>query len=368
MESAKKLFELIKELLRMDFMGVLKSVLRETKYMKNVIVYSLIVVCGILGFSSSTLLWKRLGVAFGQVTPTPVATPTPQVPTVVTGDVSDTGGLSVILNGIVNAHGLLTTTWFEYGTVSSVYSGTTSTQVISGTDDTTVSIGTGELPVRTGSPYTFYYRIAAQNNVGISYGNEKSFNSLIHMDCPGCYVTGSVTDATTGNSIKSATISGENITVFTETDGSYLWDEPEGYSLCWEIVYTLTASANGYLSQTKSTSLSETDCSETLNFELQPICEVEKITIFPRILKLKREQSSEVTITLEGDNCVPEGKTVTATIGRVGSKRISISSTSENVDENGEARFAITAKNKVGNARVTFKANNLKMFLTVKVR
>ncbi|MBM4065026.1 MAG: hypothetical protein FJ266_05210 [Planctomycetes bacterium] len=71
---------------------------------------------------------------------------------------------------------------------------------------------------------------------------------------------------------------------------------------------------------------------------------------------------------MEGDNCVPEGKTVTATIGRVGSKRISISSTSENVDENGEARFAITAKNKVGNARVTFKANNLKMFLTVKVR
>jgi len=31
MESAKKLFELIKELLRMDFMGVLKSVLREAK-------------------------------------------------------------------------------------------------------------------------------------------------------------------------------------------------------------------------------------------------------------------------------------------------------------------------------------------------
>ena len=120
--------------------------------MKNVIVYSLIVVCGILGFSSSTLLWKGLGAAFGQVTPTPVATPTPQVPTVVTGDVSDTGGLSVILNGIVNAHGLLTTTWFEYGTVSSAYSGTTSTQVISGTDDTTVSIGTGELPIRTGSP------------------------------------------------------------------------------------------------------------------------------------------------------------------------------------------------------------------------
>lgn len=174
--------------------------------------------------------------------------------------------------------------------------------------------------------------------------------------------------STTGQGIKKAIIRNESWMVFTEVGGSYLWDGPEDYSVCWEIVYTLTASANGYLSQTKSTSLSETDCSETLKFELQPICVAEKITIFPRILKIEREQSSEVTITLEGDNCVPEGKTVTATIGKAGKRRISISSASEVADENGEAKFTIAAKDKIGKARIVFKTGNVKKSILVKIK
>ena len=85
-------------------------------------------------------------------------------------------------------------------------------------------------------------------------------------------------------------------------------------------------------------------------------------------MRLKRGQSSEVTVTLEGKNCIPEGKAIIATIGKNGSKFISISSTSEIVDENGKARFAITAKNKVGNARVTFKAGSLKKSIIVKIK
>ncbi|HHT9144103.1 MAG TPA: hypothetical protein ACFYD4_00255 [Candidatus Wunengus sp. YC61] len=339
------------------------------------IAYCLIVVFGILSVCLNSAFTQEIPtpspIPDFAPTPTPTPIPTPQAPTVVTGEANyDYSNSSVTLTGTVNAHGLTTTAWFEYGTTSSIYNYVTSTQTVSESTDTSVGINLSmtDLPIRTGSPYTFFYRITAQNSVGISYGNEKSFRTLIHMDCPGCYVTGSVTDATTGNSIKSATISGENITVFTEADGSYLWDDPEGYSVCWEIVYTLTASANGYLSQTKSTSLSETDCSETLNFELQPICEAEKITIFPHILKLKRGQSSEVTITLEGDNCVPEGNTVTATIGKAGSRRISISSASEVTDANGQAKFTITAKDKIGKARIIFKTGNLKKSILVKIK
>lgn len=226
------------------------------------IAYCLIVVFGILSVC--------LNLAFAQTTPTP----TLQAPTVVTGEANyDYSNSSVTLTGTVNAHGLTTTAWFEYGTTSSIYNYVTSTQTVSESTDTSVDINLSmtDLPIRTGSPYTFFYRITAQNSVGISYGNEKSFKTLIHMDCPGCYVTGSVTDATTGQGIKKAIIRNESWVVFTEADGSYSWDGPEDYSVCWEVVYTLTASAEGYLSQTKSTSSSETSCSEELNFELQPV-------------------------------------------------------------------------------------------------
>lgn len=135
--------------------------------------------------------------------------------------------------------------------------------------------------------------------------------------------------------------------------------------------------ADGYLSSTQSVTFGEISCEETLNFELQPIttptpipgCMVEKITVSPGKLKLKRGQSGEVTVALEGDNCVPESKTVTATIGRGdGSKRISVSSTEEVTDENGEAKFTIAAKEKIGNAKVIFKVGSLKKSIIVKVR
>ena len=71
---------------------------------------------------------------------------------------------------------------------------------------------------------------------------------------------------------------------------------------------------------------------------------------------------------MKGDNCVPEGKTVTAKIGKFGSKRISISSTSEITDEYGQAKFMITAGNKIGNVKVTFKTDNLKKSIVIRVR
>lgn len=323
--------------------------------MRNIFAYCLIVVCGILGLGS--------GLVFGQGTPTVTVTPTPQAPTVVTGEATDIAG-SAVLHGTVNAHGFETNAWFEYGTVSSNYSTSTSTETISGLDDTPISISTGSLPIRTGSPYIFYYRIAAENSVGRSYGKEKSFSDTLHGDCLVCYISGKVIDAVTKKGIEDANVNGK----FTDADGSYTWEgETYGYT-CDGASYTVTASADGYKPSSKTVIFSEVSCFEELNFELQPItCEVKKVKIDLSRLKLKRGQGGEVTITLEGDNCIPASETVTATIGKFGSKSISISSTSEVTDENGEAKFTITAKNKIGSARVTFKADNLKKSIIVKV-
>ena len=65
--------------------------------------------------------------------------------------------------------------------------------------------------------------------------------------------------------------------------------------------------------------------------------------------------------------CAVEGETVTATINAAGKRRISISPTSTSTDENGRATFTITARKKIGNARVTFKVGNWHTGMTVRV-
>jgi len=238
-------------------------------------------------------------------TTTVSATPTPHPPTVTTGEATGECA-SFTLTGTVNANGLLTTTWFEYGTVSGSYIGTSSTQTVAGEDDTTVSMEidvpytgdygevynwcTGETTYFDYSIY-YHYRIAAQNIAGISYGGENGFVS-------GCHLIG------------------DN------------WDCP-----C----------VGSYIT-----------------------CDSEK-------LSFKKKEIRDVTVTVTGDTefenyCAVEGLTVTAIINNVGKKCISILPKSTPTDENGEATFTITAKNKTGNARITFKAGVLKKSIVVKVR
>jgi len=99
------------------------------------------------------------------------------------------------------------------------------------------------------------------------------------------------------------------------------------------------------------------------------VCEPEAISVSPTTLKLKRKKSGTITVTVTGaEGCPVDGETVTATINSVGKKRISVSPTSDSTDENGRALFTITAKNKIGNARITFKANSLKKVLSVNIQ
>lgn len=97
-------------------------------------------------------------------------------------------------------------------------------------------------------------------------------------------------------------------------------------------------------------------------------CEIKSIGVSPKKLLLKKGQSYEVTVTLEGYHCIPEGKTVMAIIGKKGFKCVSIFSMSEITDKNGEAKFTIIGKGKASNVRVTFMIGNLKKSIIVNVR
>ena len=98
-----------------------------------------------------------------------------------------------------------------------------------------------------------------------------------------------------------------------------------------------------------------------------PLCEVESVSVLPKRLILKRGKSHEVTVNLKGKNdCSTEGKIITATIGKIGSKRISVTPANQAADENGQAVFTITAV-KIGTAKVIFKVDSTKKSVIVRV-
>ncbi|MBE7445002.1 MAG: hypothetical protein HS132_07045 [Planctomycetia bacterium] len=82
--------------------------------------------------------------------------------TVTTGSATDVTTNSATLNGTVNANGLSTTVWFEYGTATGSYSSKSSIQSVSGSSDTMVSMGISGLSA--GKMYCC--RMVGQNSAG----------------------------------------------------------------------------------------------------------------------------------------------------------------------------------------------------------
>ena len=128
-----------------------------------------------------------------------------------------------------------------------------------------------------------------------------------------------------------------------------------GLSAATEYYYRLAAQ-NDY----------DTEYGEEKSFTTLPACEAKEIATSPSKLRLKIGKSGEVTVALGGNDCVPTGNTVTATISKIGSKRISVTPASQATDENGEAIFTITAV-KIGTAKVIFKADSTKKSVIVRV-
>ncbi len=98
---------------------------------------------------------------------------TAQAPTVTTEDAADITVDGATLHGVVNAHGLTATAWFEYGDTSGGPYFNTQTQTVTGSSDTPISAPISGLSAGT----KYYYRIVAENTTGKTEGSEKTFTT-----------------------------------------------------------------------------------------------------------------------------------------------------------------------------------------------
>ena len=179
----------------------------------------------ISGLSPNTTYYYRIVAqnSAGTITygsETSFTTNTPSPPSATTGSASNVSYYTATLNGTVNANGLSTTTWFQYGTTSGSYGNTSSTQSVSGTSDTTVSIDISGLSSGT----TYYYRIAAQNSAGTTYGSEMSFTT--NTPSPPSATTGSASNVSYYTATLNGTVNANGISTTTwfqydTTSGSY---------------------------------------------------------------------------------------------------------------------------------------------------
>lgn len=98
-------------------------------------------------------------------------------------------------------------------------------------------------------------------------------------------------------------------------------------------------------------------------------CEAEIISISPGSMNIKKKTSGKVTVEVTSANgCAVKGEMVEAIVTSAsGQKRITVSPSEGETDENGQVIFTITAQKKLGNGVVAFGAGNLETFLYVKV-
>lgn len=186
------------------------------------------------------------------------------VPTVTTSSAKSITINSAILNGTANANGLPTTAWFEYDTTSDSYGNSSPSQNISGADNTSLSFDLSGLSTGT----TYYFRIAAENTEGASYGDEASFSTLSITDT----ISGNVIDLS-GNAVAEATVqckgksSGTKKNTASGESGSFKLSGLEADT------YTITAKKKGYK---KAKQIVELEEDETDTIEIEFVLETKK--------------------------------------------------------------------------------------------
>lgn len=110
--------------------------------------------------------------------------------------------------------------------------------------------------------------------------------------------------------------------------------------------------------------------SYTGEFTTAAECKAKSIVANPTELTLKMKQSGDTVVTVTGDNgCLVEGIMVKATIVS-GNNSISVLPDSKKTNADGKATFTMKAKNRVGTAKVEFKATGLlpSVIVTVNVQ
>ncbi|MCF6150237.1 MAG: hypothetical protein E3K37_16475 [Candidatus Kuenenia sp.] len=180
------------------------------------------------------------------------------LPVVTTSSATNVTTNSATLNSMVNANNFLTTAWFEYDTSSGSYRNSTSLQTISGSDDTSVTADLSGLSSGT----TYYFRMAAENNEGTSYGDEASFTTLSVTDT----ISGNVVDSL-GIAVADATVQCKGKSTKTKkrtTSGTTGFFELSNLEAD---TYTITAKKKGY-KKTKQTVELEEDETDEIEIEL----------------------------------------------------------------------------------------------------
>jgi len=206
-------------------------------------------------------------------------------PTVTTTSATEVNRNSAKLTGMVNANGLDTTAWFEYGTTKGEETKTFKIEQIDGSTplyiNTSIQISIDELPEET----TYYYELVAGNDEGTRTGGVKEFTT------------------------------------------SY--------------------------------------------------CDLESIELSKKRIQLKRGSEREITVTVRGkdtgygnNDCEIVGaEVIVEDLDENSEKLVTVSLKNGSTDENGEIKFTITAKNKLGIAVVKFKIKDtgLEKRLTIRV-
>jgi len=138
---------------------------------------------GVSGLSSNSTYYFRVaaqngaGTNYGQILSfTTVGGNNTNItpPTVSTNGATNILRDSAVLNAVVSPNNDLTTVWFEYGTSSTYFNLTTSSQNI-GSDS--YGINTSLNVYGLSSNVTYYFRAVARNSAGTNYGNVLSFTT-----------------------------------------------------------------------------------------------------------------------------------------------------------------------------------------------
>ena len=146
-----------------------------------------------------------------------------QIPTASTLPATFIYTTDAVFNGSVNPNFLSTVVTFEYGTTTDYGSSVPANQnVISGTADNSVNVSVGGLSVGT----VYHYRVKAENQLGITYGNDETFTTLGQVPlattrlATNVYTTASTLNATVNAYYLSTVITFEYGT--TTNYGSYV--------------------------------------------------------------------------------------------------------------------------------------------------
>lgn len=170
------------------------------------------VASGISGLSANTTYYYRIaaqndkGRSYGSlmnfITNNGGNGGTQSTPTAQTTSADTITASSARLNGTINPNNADTSYWFEYGTSQSLGSRTAAASLAAGVTVVNVFAGISGLSANT----TYYYRIAAQNSQGRSYGNVVSFTT--NNGGSGNAIPTATTNAATGITQTSASLQG----------------------------------------------------------------------------------------------------------------------------------------------------------------